>query len=294
MNLRTPILATGAFALLASLHAAPPDKLDLKKGDHISIVGNALADRMQHTGWLETMIEKKFAQQQIAFRNLSAAADEVATWHRSQEFGSRNEWLTWTQADVIFAFYGFNESFQGAAGVDKFKGDLDKFLKEMAKQNFGGKGAPRVVLFSPIASEKHRDPNFADPAANNANLQLYTAAMAGVAKANDVQFIDLFTPSQDVFKEAAAKGQSLTIDGMHLAEAGEKALAPLAFRALFGESAPSENLDTLRAAVLDKNWQWHQRYRTIDGYNVFGGRSRENMRRRTRRAKRASRFSTTR
>ena len=275
MNLRQLLLATGTLALLPSLHAAPPDKLELKKGDHISILGNALADRMQHTGWLETLIEKRFAQDEIAVRNLSVAADEVATWHRSQEFGSRNEWLTWTQTDVIFAFYGFNESFKGAAGLDRFKGDLDKFLKEMAKQNFDGKGVPRVVLFSPIANEKHRDPNFPDPAANNANLQLYTAAMAEVARANDVQFIDIFTPSQDVFKEAAAKGQSLTINGLHLAEAGEKALAPLVFRSLFGESAPSGDLEKLRAAVLDKNWQWHQRYRTIDGYNVFGGRSRE-------------------
>jgi hypothetical protein len=25
--------------------------------------------------------------------------------------------------------------------------------------------------------------------------------------------------------------------------------------------------------VNEKNWQWHQRYRTIDGYNVYGGRS---------------------
>ncbi len=275
MNLRPFLLTTGAFALLSTLHAAPPDKLELKKGDHISILGNALADRMQHTGWLETLIEKKFAQQQIGVRTLAAPADEVAMWHRSQEFGTRDQWLTWTQADVIFAFYGFNESFKGAEGLDKFKGDLDKFLKEMAKQNFSGKGAPRVVLFSPIANEKHRDPNFADPAANNANLQLYTVAMADVAKANDVQFVDLFTPSQDVFKEAAAKGQSLTINGLHLTEAGEKALAPLAFRALFGESAPEGDLAKLHDAVLDKSWQWHQRYRTIDGYNVFGGRSRE-------------------
>ena len=67
---------------------------------------------------------KHFAAEQVAFRNLAVAADEVATWHRSQEFGSRNEWLTWTQADVIFAFYGFNESFKGTAGVEKFKADL--------------------------------------------------------------------------------------------------------------------------------------------------------------------------
>jgi hypothetical protein len=25
--------------------------------------------------------------------------------------------------------------------------------------------------------------------------------------------------------------------------------------------------------VNEKNWQWHQRYRTVDGYNVYGGRS---------------------
>ena len=275
MKLRPLILATSAFALFPTLHAAPPDKLELKKGDHVSILGNELADRMQHTGWLETLIEKKFAADQISFRNLSAAADEVSTWHRSAEFGSRDQWLTWTQADVIFAFYGFNESFKGTAGLDQFKSDLGKFLKEMAAQNFGGKGAPRVVLFSPIAGEKHRDANFADPTEMNANLKLYTAAMAELAKANDVQFIDLFTPSQNVFNEAAAKGQSLTLDGMHLTEAGEKALAPLAFRALFGESAPEGDLAKLNAAVLDKSWQWHQRYRTIDGYNVFGGRSRE-------------------
>ena len=84
MNLRHLILATSAFALFPALHGAPPDKLELRKGDHISILGNELADRMQHTGWLETLIAKKFASEQIAFRNLSSAADEVSTWHRSQ------------------------------------------------------------------------------------------------------------------------------------------------------------------------------------------------------------------
>jgi hypothetical protein len=27
-------------------------------------------------------------------------------------------------------------------------------------------------------------------------------------------------------------------------------------------------LEKLRRAVNEKNWQWHQRYRTVDGYNV--------------------------
>ena len=31
-----------------------PAKLELRPGDHICVIGNTLADRMQHDGWLET------------------------------------------------------------------------------------------------------------------------------------------------------------------------------------------------------------------------------------------------
>lgn len=129
------------------------------------------------------------------------------------------------------------------------------------------------MLFSPIANEKTQDPNYPDPAANNANLQLYTAAMAEVAKANGVSFVDLFTPSQKLYASAAAKGQSLTINGLHLSEEGNKELAPIAFQSVFGEAPPKGDIEKLRAAVNEKNAQWHARYRTMDGYNVYGGRS---------------------
>ena len=47
------------------------------------------------------------------------------------------------------------------------------------------------------------------------------------------------------------------------------------FKSLFGTPAPVLTpLENLRAAVNEKNFQWHQRYRTIDGYNIYGGRSR--------------------
>ena len=270
MNLRTfaPIALIAACASVA--HA---QKLELAKDTHVTFLGNALADRMQHSGWLETLIAQKFADKDLVFRNLAVATDEVNTWHRSESFGSRDEWLTWTATDVIFAFYGFNESFAGYEGVAKFKENLEKFIKDQAKQNHGGEGAPKIVLFSPIAAERHQDPNFADPKEINDRLQNYVAAMADVAKANGVQFVDLYTPSQQLYKDAAAKGKSLTMNGLHLTAEGDKALAPLIFKQLFGEEAPAAN-EKLNAAVTEKNWQWHQRYRTIDGYNVYGGRSR--------------------
>src|SRR5438552_2758213 len=265
----------GLLTLLVSLvaQAFGAEPLKLNKGDHICYLGNALADRMQHDAWLETLIYAKFPRLDLVFRNLAASGDEVATWHRSENFGSRDDWLTRTKADVIFAFYGFNESFKGPGGIDKFKSDLDKFLKDTRTKNYSGKGAPRLVLFSPIANEKINDPDLPDPKANNSNLELYTAAMAEVAKANDVLFVDLFTVSQRLYAEAAKQGHSLTFNTFLLTEAGNQALAPEIFKALFNEPPPKGNLEKLRAAVRDKNVEWHARYRTVDGYNVYGGRS---------------------
>jgi glucose/arabinose dehydrogenase len=254
-------------------HRAAAAPLELKQGDHICIIGNTLADRMQHDGWLETLIYAKYPKHDLVFRNLAVAGDEVAFRHRSENFGSPNDWLTKTKADVVLAFFGFNESFKGAAGLDKFKQDLDKFLKDTKANDYSGKGAPRIVLFSPIANEKINDPNQPDPTANNASLQLYTAAMAEVAKANDVLFVDLFGASQRLYAQVAKQGNNLTFNTLHLTEAGNKALAPEIFQALFNGKPPAGNLEKLRAAVLEKNAEWHARYRTVDGYNVYGGRS---------------------
>ncbi len=266
------LLALG-FSLASAFGVqAQAPKLALKPGDHVALLGNALPDRMQHSGYLETLIHQKFPGHDLVFRNLSASGDEVATWHRSENFGPRDNWLEKVQADVVFAFYGFNESFKGYDGIQTFRDDLDKFLKETAAKNYSGKGPPRIVLFSPIANEKHRDPNFPDPAPNNSSLRDYTDAMAEIARANGVPFVDLFKPSQQLFADAASKGASLTVNGFLLTDAGDKALAPDIFKGLFSEDAPPLN-EPLRAAVNEKNRQWHQRYRTMDGYNVYGGRS---------------------
>jgi glucose/arabinose dehydrogenase len=97
--------------------------------------------------------------------------------------------------------------------------------------------------------------------------------MAEVAQANQVPLVDLFALSQRLYGQAARDKQWLTFNGYHLTEAGDKVLAPEIFRELFGETAPSDHLDKLRAAVNEKNAEWHARYRTVDGYNVYGGRS---------------------
>src|SRR5262249_26717026 len=142
------------------------------------------------------------------------------------------------QADVIFAFFGFDESFRGPEGLAKFRNDLDHFLKDTATKNYSGKGAPRIVLFSPIAQEKHKDPNFLEPTANNANIRAYAEAMGEVANANGVLFVNLFEPSRELYAEAGARGESLTINGIHLGEQGDKLLASVMYKGVFGKDLP--------------------------------------------------------
>lgn len=265
------MLLVPAFIAATSLHAA--EKLELRPGDHIAIVGNALADRMQHSGYFEALTYSAFPKHDLVFRNLGFAADEVANRPRSENFGSPHDWLTRAEATVVFAFFGFNESFKGEGGLAGFRTDLDKFIKETLKASYSSSGSPRLVIFSPIAAEKHSDPNFPDPAPINRQLEPYVKAMREVSEANKVQFVDLFDASKKAYRDAR---KSLTINGIHLSDDGYKALAPAMFAAVFGQKAPSmsgRGFEKLRDAINDKNQLWFSRYRTVDGYNVYGGRS---------------------
>src|SRR5262249_39586994 len=120
------IIALACLLIVARVQAGT---LDVHPDDHICLIGNALADRMQHHGWLETLIQSRFPEHHLVFRNLGFNGDELTIRLRSEGFGSPDEWLTRTKADVIFAFFGYNESFAGTHGLDKFKKDLDQFLK---------------------------------------------------------------------------------------------------------------------------------------------------------------------
>ncbi|MEO8494083.1 MAG: PVC-type heme-binding CxxCH protein [Planctomycetota bacterium] len=259
------------LACASQLDAA---ELQLNQGDHICYIGNTLADRMQHDGWLETLIQTRFPAHELVFRNLGFSGDELTLRLRSSNFGTPDEWLTKEKADVIFAFFGYNESYAGEAGLDKFKQDLAGQIKQMQGQKYNGKSAPRIVVFSPIAHEDLGDPNLPDGSENNKRIELYTAAMSGVAKANDVVFVDLFHPMKEEYK---LSDEPLTINGIHLNELGNQSLATIIDAALFVDVASGDRSDSrlgaIRTAVLDKNFHWYERYRTTDGYSIYGGRA---------------------
>jgi glucose/arabinose dehydrogenase len=279
------------LAMLSSLPAGgnAAAAFALQPNDNICIIGNTLGERLQYDGWLETMLQARFPKHQLVFRNLAFSGDEVATRLRSKNFGTPDEWLsglaapiggyednrlagTNTNADVVFAFFGYNESYAGQAGLDGFKKELGDWLTHTLAQKYNGKSAPRVVVFSPIAHEDLGNPDLPDGKQNNTRLELYTKAMGEVAAAKNVTFVDLFAPSLKLYAENKAP---LTIQGIHLNGEGNRLIAQVIDRALFGDTPKySEALLTrLRQAVVDKDFYWFHRYRVTDGYSTYGDRA---------------------
>lgn len=241
-------------------------------GDRICIIGNALADRMQHFGWLETLTQDRFPEKELVFRNLGFSGDEVTVRPRSQNFGEPDVHLTHSQADVIYAFFGYNESFAGESGLGKFRKDLEAFIDHTLSQQYNSEQAPRLVLFSPIAHEDLHDPNLPDGKENNKRLALYTQAIAATAEVKGVAFVDLFAPSKELYQRAKTP---LTINGIHLSSEGNRQIAEVIDVALNGAKRDydEKQLGKIQVAVLEKNLRWFNRYRATDGYSTYGGRA---------------------
>ena len=261
-----------AFLVFAFLPitAGAQEALSLKQDDHVAYIGNTTADRMQHHGWLESYLHSMHPSHRLTFRNLGFAGDEIRNRPRSQSFGDTNQWLSKCKADVVFCFFGYNESLRGDAGLASFEQDLATMIQEMRSQKYNGNSPPQLVIFSPIAHENLYSPHLPDGTANNANLKKYTAAMKEVCRNANVLFVDLFSPTQRLYAQST---DPLTLNGIHLLDHGNKAVAKVAMSQLFpGRELPT-HVEPLRQAVLDKNHHWFNRYRVVDGFNVFGGRS---------------------
>ncbi|MCA9217094.1 MAG: azurin, partial [Planctomycetales bacterium] len=227
----------------------------------------ALGERMQHFNYWETDLYSQFPAHELVVRNLCFSADEPQFRPRSLDFGTPDEHLKHSGASVILFFFGFNESFDGAEGLSDFSKNLTKAVNDVTSQDYGA-GKPRVVLVSPIAAEATSESPIFDADATNKRLEMYTDEMAKVAKATNVGFVDVFRPT----KELLDQDGDLTINGVHLNEEGYKAFAGILNHGLFGTDAKPVN-ETLRGQIADKNFHWHNRYRAVDGYYIYGGRS---------------------
>src|SRR5690606_14034324 len=119
------------FAFAPSAVPAAEPLLTPEPGDKIVLIGNTLAERMQHFGHWETLLHNRFPQHKLVVRNLGFSADTITLRLRSQDFQDHGHTLIDHQPDVILAFFGYSESFAGPEGLPQFREDLARFIEDV-------------------------------------------------------------------------------------------------------------------------------------------------------------------
>jgi len=181
-------LALPAVSVEVPADAKNPLPFAFQSNDVVAILGNGLPDRMQHEGWLETALQSQLTGTKVSFRHMCISGDFAGRYPRQKGFMPQVDYLRHVKADVIFAFFGYNESFDGVAKADGYRKRLVKMVKDFRAAQPNGKSVPRFVLFSPIAFEQTGDPNLPDGKGHNVRLAAYAeatrlaAADAGVTK----------------------------------------------------------------------------------------------------------------
>ncbi|MEX0779058.1 MAG: PVC-type heme-binding CxxCH protein [Balneolales bacterium] len=271
--------------------------LGIETDSRIVLIGNNLGSRMMNYGHFETEMQLRYPDNSLFIRNMSDGGNtpgfrphasrespwafpgaekfqtELATNSGSQgHFPTPDEWLTQLKPDIIIAFFGYSESFQGEEGLENYKAELEAFIQHTKSKNYNGVSTTRLAIVSPIAfqdlSEKYDLP---DGSQQNENLSLYAEAMRGVAADNNVLFVDAFTPTKQWFD---GSDEELTIDGSQLNEEGYKRFSNLLADQVFGSatSKAEDYRDIVHEAVLDKNWMWHNDYKIPNGVHAYGRR----------------------
>jgi hypothetical protein len=265
-----------ASLLLAAVPALAGPALELRRGDRVMLIGNTLAERQMLFNHVETSLLIRFPDLQLTIRNLGRSGDTPALQPRPLNFGDDTQHLTAQRADVMLAFFGQSESFAGEAGVAAFERELEAYLSRHLAARYNDRSGPRIALVSPIAHERLARLVHVDVEARNRELARYTAAMRRVAAKMGVTFADVFTPMREAMAKAAAP---LTINGIHLNEAGDRVFAGVLLTALglAPEPLPAAVVDSrafgeLRERVRQKNQIWFYRFRPLNAEYVVGRR----------------------
>ena len=296
-----PLCVCALLAFRLPVAAAAP--IDPPKGASIVIVGGGQGERLLRSSAFEVELQRRFVGRDLVIRNLCDDGDTPGyrdhsgrnspfaysgaekfyplskskdTWGSGQAGSgfaqSPDEWLKGLKADIVLAWFGYAESFQGQAGLTAFRAELAGWLDHTVKQKYNGKSAPQVVLVTPAALDEKTAPQGADGArAVNANLALYAQAIKDAAAQRGLPLVDLFAFSQTLYRQAAplmsVGGMSNERGNAHLAYQLASVFAP-------GPHQPSLGDDkALVRTVEDKNWYWEKLYKVPNGVHVFGRRN---------------------
>jgi mono/diheme cytochrome c family protein/glucose/arabinose dehydrogenase len=287
------LLPIVALAHISTAFAAPKPP---EANERIVMIGNGLGERMLDHPYFESKLMLSHPTQNLYIRNACRPGDTAgfrphpsrnSQWafpgaekfhpHHQPHGGNGfhptpDQWLTVLKPDTIIAFFGYNESYDGPSGLANFKGEIDAFMKHTLAQKYNGKAAPRLVLVSPIAYENlSASRDLPDGRAENANIALYSQAMAEAAAANNVEFVDVFNKTLQLYPTLS---KPFTRNGFLPNDDGYRALSTMLVEAIYGkaEVISKASSEAIVNALIDRNWHWTNDYRMLNGVHVDGQR----------------------
>lgn len=210
-----------SFILLPyATHGQAPSytTFELKNGDRVVFLGNALVENEQAFNFLEFRLSRHWPERNITFRNLGWSGDNVFGDARSYYTSPPSAYdllitqLTDARPTHVLIAYGSVEAQEGDNGLEKFGQGLENLLSKI--QELGAE----AVFLSPIPQFAGGTPTLLEE--RNKNLKLYSNKIAQIAQAKQKRYIDIFSPF-----EKLPERELLSENGLHLTEYGYYRLA---------------------------------------------------------------------
>ncbi|MFO0803266.1 MAG: SGNH/GDSL hydrolase family protein [Gemmataceae bacterium] len=264
-----------AASLLLCLAQPSPYPLEIKDGDRIVWIGSTVVEREQRYGYWELALHAAYPDKSFTLRNLGWSGDTVYGDARAgfenaaKGFKDLVKLTLDLKPTIIFVSYGTNESFEGEAGLPKFKKGMLTLLDSLKPTN------AKIVLFSPTPFEA-RPGYLTEQQRNerNANLQKYSDAIRGIADDRKLAFADAFHHFQNIRHPGP-----FTDNGMHYTAKGYDLYASFFTNSLvtpgMHEKFRGESAEKLRQAIVAKNELFFHRWRPQNETYLFGFRKHE-------------------
>lgn len=267
------LLALAILMPLGMPQSAAAEPLTIKNGDRIALVGATFIERDLRYGTIETLMTAHFPEYDLTFRNLGWSGDNVFGIARAsfdsvlKGYERLINQVNEAKPSVVLMSYGQNESFKGKAGLDEFITQYKKLLDDLASTN------ARFVLISPTLQENMGAP-LPDPAAHNADVRLYTKAIAKLASDRNLPFVDM-TKGLPV-SDSLAKNPR-TDNGLHFTEDSYWEAASVLLKGLGINVAEPDRkkLDPLRKVINEKNRLFFNKWRPQNATYITGFRKHE-------------------
>jgi lysophospholipase L1-like esterase len=198
----------------------------------VVLVGDTLIEREQAFGHLEYVLTTHYPERNVIFRNLGWSADTPLGASRAgfdtpdKGFAQLTNQLALVKPTVAIVGYGMAASFNGEAGLEEFKAQLQK-LTDTLRQTSGKE--IRLIYLSPIPHESLPVPA-PDPASHNTQLARYTETVRQVAEKENAHFVNLFKTLNRT--NLPATTPQLTDNGIHLNDYGYRLMSEAVANAL--------------------------------------------------------------